>query len=287
MAQTLSEIKTLLAAHGLRPKHKFGQNFLHDGNHMRRIMDAADLQAGDVVLEVGPGTGALTERLLEVGAEVVAVEIDTDLEPVLTHRMAGLPDGQGDRFTLVVGDALAGKHTINPAVIEPTMARVASSGRESFKLIANLPYHVASPLMANLAVDHPAMSDAVVMIQKEVADRLEAKPGSKAYGPLGILIQTLCEVRTVGTLAPGCFWPPPKVASTVVHLKRRPQPLTDDPKAFSATLKTLFTKRRKQLGSILGRDTELPEGISHDTRPDALTVEQLIALAEMLGSDIK
>ncbi|MEM1447159.1 MAG: rRNA adenine N-6-methyltransferase family protein, partial [Planctomycetota bacterium] len=84
MAQTLSEIKQLLAAHGLHPKHKFGQNFLHDGNHMRRIMDAAELSPGDVVLEVGPGTGALTERLLEDGAQVVAVEIDTDLEPVLT-----------------------------------------------------------------------------------------------------------------------------------------------------------------------------------------------------------
>ncbi|MEM1099888.1 MAG: 16S rRNA (adenine(1518)-N(6)/adenine(1519)-N(6))-dimethyltransferase RsmA, partial [Planctomycetota bacterium] len=253
MAQTLSEIKQLLAAHGLHPKHKFGQNFLHDGNHMRRIMDAAELTPGDVVLEVGPGTGALTERLLEDGAEVVAVEIDTDLEPVLTARMAGLPDGQGEHFTLVVGDVLAGKHTINPAVIEPVMQRVTASGASGFKLIANLPYNVASPLLANLVVDHLAMSDAVVMIQKEVADRLTAEPGNKLYGPLGILIQALCAVRTVGTLAPGCFWPAPKVASAVVHLKRRATPMTDDPAALSAMLQTLFTKRRKQLGSILGR----------------------------------
>ncbi len=283
MSQTLTEIKQLLATHGLHPKHKFGQNFLHDGNHMRRIMDAADLQPGDVVLEVGPGTGALTERLLEDGAEVVAVEIDTDLEPVLKYRMAGLPNGMGERFTLIIGDVLAGKHTINPAVIEPVMARVKAgelgNSEGHFKLIANLPYNVASPLLANLVVDHPAMSDAVVMIQKEVADRLAAKPGNKLYGPLGILIQALCEVRTVGTLAPGCFWPAPKVASAVVHLKRRSTPLTDDPAALSAMLQTLFTKRRKQLGSILGRDATLPDGIDPNARPESLSVEQLIALS--------
>jgi len=283
MSQTLTEIKQLLATHGLHPKHKFGQNFLHDGNHMRRIMEAADLQPGDVVLEVGPGTGALTERLLEDGAEVVAVEIDTDLEPVLKYRMAGLTDGMGERFTLIVGDVLASKHTINPVVVESVMQRVEASGASGFKLIANLPYNIASPLLANLVVDQfpgAAMSDAVVMIQKEVADRLAAKPGNKLYGPLGILIQALCEVRTVGTLAPGCFWPAPKVASAVVHLKRRTTPLTDDPAALSAMLQTLFTKRRKQLGSILGRDFPFPAGIDADARPESLTVEQLITLAD-------
>ena len=214
-------------------------------------------------------------------AQVVAVEIDTDLEPVLTARMAGLPDGQGERFTLVGGDVLAGKHTINPAVIEPTMQQVAASGSSGFKLLANLPYNVASPLLANLVVDHLAMSDAVVMIQKEVADRLTAEPGNKLYGPLGILLQALCEVRTVGTLAPGCFWPAPKVASAVVHLKRRTVPMTDDPAALSAMLQTLFTKRRKQLGSILGRDYPFPADVDAQARPEALTVEQIIRLSQI------
>ena len=268
MAQTLTEIKQLLAAHGLRPKHKFGQNFLHDGNHMARIMEAADVAAGDVVLEVGPGTGALTERLLDTGAEVVASEIDRDLEPVLRHRL-GDADG---RFTLVLGDILVNKRELNPAVLEPIAGR-------PFKLIANLPYNIASPLLANLVVDHPAMSDAVVMIQKEVADRLTAGPGGKDYGPLGVLIQALCAVRTVGVLPPSCFWPAPKVASAVVHLRRRAEPMTDDPAALSAMLQTLFTKRRKQLGSILGRDAVLPDGIDPNARPESLTVEQLIALA--------
>ena len=322
MPQTLTEIKTLLSAHGLRPKHKFGQNFLHDGNQMRRIMDAAAIAPRDVVLEVGPGTGALTERLLDAGADVVAVEIDPQLEPVLRHRLGSaldrwvtdggnsasephqnnpgddpeaMPEG-GDNdaaeswkacggeggeggATLLIADVLAGKHRINPAV---TAAVDARRGGRPFKLIANLPYNVASPLLANLVVDQPAMSDAVVMIQKEVADRLAAPPGGKDYGPLGILIQALCEVRTVGTLAPGCFWPPPKVASAVVHLRRRATPLTDDPAALSATLQRLFTRRRKQLGAILGRDTPLPDGIDPNARPESLSVEQLVALSRSL-----
>lgn len=310
VAQTLTEIKQLLATHGLHPKHKYGQNFLHDGNHMRRIMDAAELGPGDVVLEVGPGTGALTERLLEDGARVVAVEIDPQMEPILRERIDAMPGDAAERFTLIVGDVLAGKHTINPVVIEavnqtftqpmraeartpPEADRSAGAG---FKLIANLPYNIASPLLANLVVDQSpgagvvpgagaAMSDAVVMIQKEVADRLGAGPGGKDYGPLGILIQALCEVRRVGVLPPSCFWPAPKVASAVVHLKRRATPMTGDPAALSAMLQRLFTKRRKQLGSILGRDTVLPDGIDPNARPESLSIQQLIALADALGRD--
>lgn len=272
--------------HGLRPKHKFGQNFLHDGNHMRRIIDAADIGDGDIVLEVGPGTGALTERLLETGAAVVAVEIDADLEPVLRSRLDAI-GVEEDRFTLIVGDILANKRTLNPAVVEATRRRAAETsgggGGGAFKLIANLPYNIASPLLANLALDHPAMSDAVVMIQKEVADRLAAAPGNKDYGPLGILIQALCEVSTVGVLPPSCFWPAPKVASAVIHLKRRATPLTDDAPALAAMLQTLFTKRRKQLGSILGRDTAWPDGVHGEMRPEALTIDQIIALAAIAG----
>ncbi|MFI4860004.1 MAG: ribosomal RNA small subunit methyltransferase A [Phycisphaerales bacterium JB063] len=296
MAQTLSDIKRLLADHGLRPKKKFGQNFLHDGNHMAKIMDAAALSPGDVVLEVGPGTGALTERLVDAGAKVVAVEIDRDMEPILRGRL-------GERITLHVGDALDGKHAINPAVVSLLAQQRAATVRErthpvnpskpqgplpdgrgssevgAFKLIANLPYHIASPLLANLALDYPAMSAAVVMIQKEVADRLTASPGTKAYGPLGILLQAVFEVSRVGVLKPGCFYPPPSIDSAVVVLHRRPTPLCDDPHAFSKLLHTLFSKRRKQLGAILGRDTPLPEGVEPTMRPEVLTLTQLAELA--------
>lgn len=288
MAQTLSEIKQLLADHGLRPKKKFGQNFLHDGNHMAKIMDAAKLAAGDVVLEVGPGTGALTERLVEAGANVVAVEIDRDMQPILESRL-------GDKITLHIGDALDGKHAINAEVLNLLLqvgwASRPSSNNEDhsatggtpilpFKLIANLPYNIASPLMANLGIDHLNMTAMVVMIQKEVADRLLAPPGTKAYGPLGVLLQALFEIERVGVLKPGCFYPPPSIDSAVVALHRRSEPLCEDAKALGELLHKLFSKRRKQLGSSLGRDADLPKGVEITMRPEQLSVQQLCELAQ-------
>ena len=168
---------------------------------------------------------------------------------------------------------LNGKHAINATVIE------ALSTKPQFKLIANLPYHVASPLIANLVIDHPDMSLAIVMVQKEVADRLAAPPGGKDYGPLGIMVQAMCHVQRIDRLPPGCFWPPPGIESAVVRITRRGTPLTDDPKALSALLQKLFTQRRKQLGTILGRDRTLPEGIEPTQRPEQLSVEQLMRLS--------
>jgi 16S rRNA (adenine1518-N6/adenine1519-N6)-dimethyltransferase len=272
MAQTLTDIKNLLAGHGLHPKKRFGQNFLHDGNHMRRIMEAADLEEGGLVLEVGPGTGALSERLLEAGASLVAVEIDRDMEPILRDRLSSY----GDRFRLHIGDVLESKHVLSPAV-------VALLGGRPFKMIANLPYNIASPLLVNLAVDHPGMSAAVVMIQREVADRIGASPGGKDYGQLSVILQAMCEVDVVGTLSPECFWPRPKVASAVLRLVRRDTPLTDDPTALSALVQKLFQKRRKQLGAILGRDRAFPDGIGADVRPESLSVEQFVQLARWSG----
>ncbi len=285
MAQTLTEIKALLAAHGLRPKHHHGQNFLHDHRKLDAILAAAEVTPGDLVLEVGPGTGALTERLFEAGARVLAVEIDTDLEPILRQRL-----GQRPGFALLLADVLAGKHQINPAVWDAMRAlagadqspEVPKPPEPPFKLIANLPYNVASPLLANLVVDHPAMRLAVVMIQREVADRLTAPPGGKDYGPLGIIIQALCHVQRAAILPPSCFWPQPKVDSAVVALRRREEPLTDNPPRLSALLHRLFSKRRKQIGAILGRDTPLPPDIDPNDRPERLSVQQLVRLSATL-----
>lgn len=328
MAQTLTEIKSLLAAHGLRPRYRFGQNFLHDANQMARILAAAELKDSDRVLEVGPGTGALSERLLGAGARLVMVEIDRDLAPILQERVL---DRWPNHATLLIADVLAGKHEINPAVWEAmssplsgaepqpgegtpdqargaradsasprapspgdeyaailSRARASPAGRGGpFKLIANLPYNVASPLIANLVLDHPEMSLAVVMIQREVADRLTAPPGGKDYGPLGVLVQAACEVERVAVLTPGCFWPAPKVDSAVVRLRRREKPLTADLPALSRILHTLFSKRRKQIGAILGRATPLPAGIDPRARPEQLTVGQLIALADRWRAERK
>jgi 16S rRNA (adenine1518-N6/adenine1519-N6)-dimethyltransferase len=269
MAQTLGQIKLLLDSYGLRPKKRFGQNFLHDGNKMQAILDAGDLQPGQLVLEVGAGTGALTGRLLEAGAKVVAVEVDRDLWPILEQQFAG-----EDQLTLVKGDVLEGKHHLNGDVIREL-------GDQPFKLIANLPYNVASPLLINLVTQFEKMSHAIVMVQKEVGDRLAAKPGGKAYGPMGIIVGATCDVSEVCTLSPSCFWPAPSVHSSVILLKRKPQPVTDDLTKFTDLVHLLFGKRRKQLGAILGRDKALPEGVDDKMRPEVLSVEQLAALARM------
>lgn len=271
MPQSISDIRALLAGHGLSPKHRLGQNFLHDQNQLRRIVAAAEIAAGDVVLEVGPGTGTLTEALLEAGARVLAVEVDGDLIPILHDRVGG---DAGVR--VLHADILADKHTLNPDVV----VALEGMGRHDFKLIANLPYQVASPLLVNLAIDHPGMSMAIVMVQREVADRLTASPGArdKAYGPLGIIIQTMCEVERLFTLPPSCYWPAPKVESAVVRMARRERALTADPRGFARFVHRLFQSRRKQIGAVMGGDCAFPEGIDRTMRAEELTIGQLLAL---------
>lgn len=268
---------------------------------MAKIIAAADLSPGDLVLEVGPGTGALSVRLLAAGAKLVAVEIDRDLEPILRSQLEieGAGAGAGavqatnnrDRVRLCIADVLEGKHTLNP-VVHASLSELADHASPSFKLVANLPYNVASPLIANLLLAPyespdaalPRMSLAIVLIQREVADRLNAPPGGKDYGPLGILVQAMCQVDRVATLPPGCFWPSPKVDSAVIRLRLRDEPLTHQPHRLSKLLHQLFSKRRKQIGSILGRATALPLDINANQRPEQLTVEQLCRLAEHLDT---
>jgi len=300
MAQTLTDIRATLAAYGLRPKHRLGQNFLHDQNQLDRIVSAAEIAQGQAVLEVGPGTGTLTQRLLKAGARVLAVEVDERLMPILCDRLVGY----GDQVEVVHGDILAGKHALNAEVMERVGKMIGGDEHGSpspskrsdetppplspmagcFKLIANLPYHVASPLLVNLVVDHPEMEMAVVMVQREVAERLCAKAGAgRAYGPVGIIVQSMCEVQRLFTLGPGCFWPQPKVESAVVRIRRRERPLTDDPAGFARAVHRLFHTRRKQLGSVIGRNHRLPAGIEAGMRAEELTVQQLVALAGVMG----
>ena len=241
---------------------------------MRAIVEAAGIEAGgpgepgELVLEVGPGTGGLSELLLEAGTTWVGVEVDRQLEPILRGQLEPF----GDRATLMFTSILAGKHELDPEV-------AALLGDRPFKLIANLPYQIASPLLANLVLDYPGMSRAVIMVQREVADRLTAAPGGKDFGPLGILIQAFCHTQRVATLGPSCFWPQPKVASAVIVIERREQAPTDDPHRLTAMIQRLFSRRRKQLGTILGQGAVLPEGVNPQMRPEMLTVEQIIFLA--------
>jgi len=262
--QDLGTIKSLLAARGVHPKHRFGQNFLHDANAMRSILQAADIRSGETILEVGPGTGTLTECLLDAGARVVACELDRDMAAILRDRL-------GSRVTLVEGDCLADKHHLNPDLL-------AALGPGPFRLVANLPYAAATPLIATLLEGHPACSGMVVTIQREVADRLLARPGTADIGPLTIAAQLRARVERVATLKPGCFWPAPEVTSAVVRLSRR-DPAPTIPPSLHGLVDAAFQQRRKQLRNTLGPDFPFPAGFDATRRPETLGPEEWVALA--------
>jgi 16S rRNA (adenine1518-N6/adenine1519-N6)-dimethyltransferase len=269
--QTLSDIRALLDAHGLKPQHRLGQNFLHDKNLLTRLVQSAGITPGELVLEIGPGTGTLTEGLCAAGAQVVACEIDGGLAGIMRDRF---PDvqllecdclGRGRRLAAPLTDVLEGR---------------------PFKLVANLPFQVASTVVVTLLVHHPECHGLFVTIQQEVAERLAAEPGTKAFGALTVTVRGLAEVTPIAQLPASCFWPRPKVASTMVAIRPcDPQEHgITDPVALATFATTLFGKRRKQLGTIFGRDIKWPDGITPDLRPDALTVHQIIKLCSLFCS---
>src|SRR5688572_17080593 len=208
MAQTKQQIRALLDGAGTEPRHRFGQNFMIDQNLVRLVADAGEINAGELVVEVGPGTGTLTEELLARGADVLAVEIDRDLAAALRERFAGK-----ERFRLIEGDALASKHRLNPEL--RTHLAEAAATRRSAKLVANLPYNIASPLVIELLI--AGVELLAFVVQKEVADRLGAGEGTDDYGPLTVTARLLSRVETLRKLPPGAFWPAPKIDSALVR----------------------------------------------------------------------
>ncbi len=283
--QTLADIKAILAQHGLAPRKALGQNFLLDHNLIHKLVDASCVGSGDVVLEVGPGTGTLTEELLSRGSRVIACELDHGLARMLRARFASTTNGS---FTLIEGDCLDGKHALNEELTRALrdMASGApgeQSGR-GFRLVANLPYGAASPLMTTLLVSWKNCRSMHVTIQREVADRLLARPGTDEYGTLGIIAQAAAEISLVATLPPECFWPRPDVTSAMVSIVRRTAPLTDDLPRLAACCQKVFGQRRKQIGSVLGRSFAFPPGIGASQRAEQLSVEQLIELSRVDGA---
>ncbi|MEO0483712.1 MAG: 16S rRNA (adenine(1518)-N(6)/adenine(1519)-N(6))-dimethyltransferase RsmA [Planctomycetota bacterium] len=276
--QTLAEIRAMLAERGLTPRKRFGQNFLIDHNLIERLADAADVGPNTLALEIGPGTGALTESLLARGARVIACELDRGLADLIRDRFSeAIAEG---RLMLVEGDCLAGKRALHPGIHE------ALAGR-SFQLIANLPYGAGTPVITTLLADTPACTGLFVTIQREVADRLAAEPNTDAFGPVGVLAGLCAHVERLAVLPRECFWPRPDVTSAMVALRRDPTRdwAPGDLRRVVDFAQTLFSSRRKQLGaSLKGRRDGAagwPEGVQPTQRPAELTPAQIAALADV------
>jgi 16S rRNA (adenine1518-N6/adenine1519-N6)-dimethyltransferase len=271
-----AEIRALAERLSVRPSKSLGQNFLHDPNTIRRIVRTAELEPGERVLEVGPGLGSLTLGLLEAGHPVVAVEID----PVLARE---LPTTVSDRLpaaelTVVTADAL----------------RLPELGSTPTALVANLPYNVAVPVLLTLLEQLPGLRTCLVMVQAEVAERLAAAPGSKAYGVPSVKAAWYAAASRAGSIPRAVFWPVPNVDSGLVRLVRRDPPPTSASRAeVFAVVDAAFAQRRKTLRAALaGWAGSAPEaeriltaaGISPQARGETLDVTQFAAIARGLHS---
>lgn len=265
-AQTLSEMRQLLARHGLQPRRRLGQHFLADPNLIRRIVGAAGVTAGDQVLEIGAGTGTLTRALVSSGAKVLAIEVDHRLGGVLAESLDGLA------VDLRLVDALDFDY---------------SQLGGNWKLVANLPYEVGTVLVLDLLRRVPAITEFTVMVQEEVGRRLVAQPGSSDYGLPSVIVGLHGQARLLFTVPPQVFYPPPRVDSAVTQIVRRsPHPATER----AIELATAgFAQRRKMLRSSLRSVLADPAavlgaaGIDPTRRPESLTPQEFLNLAEASG----
>lgn len=270
-----SELKALLEPHGIRPLRARGQHFLLDENVVAKMVAAAGVGKGDRVLEIGPGPGILTSALLDAGADLVAVELDMKLQALLVDRF-------GDALTLVKGDIM---HHENSGLA----ARFSGPG--PYKVVANLPYAITSPILEKFLKGDVRPESMTIMIQREVADRILAKPGKMSS--IAVLVQTLGTVTRISNVAKGAFFPPPKVDSSVIHIilktgQERASRFGSIPQdLFFSVVRTAFAQKRKQLrNSLKGlfQDGEHLEKsfnqakIQASSRPERLSVAQWFTL---------
>lgn len=269
-----AEVRDLAARHGIRPTKTWGQNFVVDGNTVRRIVRVSGVGAGDTVVEVGPGLGSLTLGLLPVVDRVVAVEVDPALAGALPATVAAHAPSLTDRLEVVQADALSVQELPGPP---PTA------------LVANLPYNVSVPVVLRFLELFPTLRTLLVMVQLEVAERLAAPPGSRTYGVPSVKAAWYADVRLAGQVSRSVFWPVPNVDSGLVALTRRPPPSTTATReAVFACIDAAFAQRRKTLRAALGswagspaaaEEALIAAGVDPRTRGEQLDVRAFAAVA--------
>src|SRR5436190_9081844 len=235
--QTQSFLIERMKEAGIRPLGQHGQNFLIDLNLLDLLVRTADPGPKDVVLEIGTGLGSLTARLAQLAAGVVTVEIDPRLFALASEELSGLAN-----VTMLQQDALKNKNTIHPAVFEAVQQKLDAHPGSQLKLVANLPYNIATPILSNLLTANPMPVSMTATIQKELADRIAAPPGTKDYSALSIWMQALCATDVVREMPPQVFWPRPKVHSAIIHIVPNPakRALVSDVKFFHDFVRGLF-----------------------------------------------
>lgn len=272
-------VRGRLLAAGLRPSRRRGQNFLCHAGILAAIVEAADLLPTDVVLEIGAGLGVLTAELAATGASIVAVEIDRGLCGLLETTLSAYPN-----VSLVCGD-----------ILRLGLDEMGAAGPASaFKVVANLPYYLTSPLIERMLLQWTTMSSAVIMVQEEVARRIVAPPGDDGYGSLSVLVGYHAKPELVRVVPASAFWPRPDVRSAILRLTRHPRPPVDvDPDRLFSVVRSAFGQRRKQLrnsltGPPLGLSGSQAEiylkmaGIDQSRRAESLSLAEFAALARLL-----
>ena len=278
--------RAIMEKYGIRTKKSFGQNFLTDLNVLKNIVEAADITANDNVIEIGPGIGALTEQLAQAAGEVLALEIDQDLIPVLKEVLSPY-----DNVKVINQDVLQ-------ANLPELIKKEFKDPSRPIKVVANLPYYITSPILMNLLASPVEWATICVMMQKEVAQRLTAKPGTKQYGALTLAIEYQLQAKIAFDVSRKVFVPAPNVDSAIVVLTPRTNPLPVQPfdkQKLFGFIRGCFAHRRKSLWnnlqSVIGKDPVVKEkmtavltqlDISPQIRPEKLTLEQFIELANAL-----
>jgi 16S rRNA (adenine1518-N6/adenine1519-N6)-dimethyltransferase len=276
--RSMASIRKELEGYGLVPRKKWGQNFLVDRNIIQKIIRAAQVSEEDTILEVGPGLGQMTLALAQQAKKVIAVEIDPKLVEVLKQKTATVSNVE------IVGQD----------ILKVDFKRFLDSDSPSFKVVANLPYQISTPLLFRFIESREIFSALTLMIQREVAERLVAAPGRKEYGPLSIFVQLFCNLSVCFVVRSSAFFPPPKVESSVVHMTWREKPIVgvEDEEWFKKVVRGSLGYRRKTLGNALKHSgLSIPEdvekrmgeiGIDPRRRPDTLAIEEFVRLARAL-----